>query len=67
MIPPNPLDRTMDWSILAQRQMSASLVVVVHIRPQDSPQVSLPEDDHMVEAFPSDRTDEPFNLSILPW
>jgi hypothetical protein len=43
--PTEPLDRTMDWSILAQRQMSASLVVVVHIRPQDSPQVSFPEDE----------------------
>ena len=65
--PTEPLDRTMDWSIFAQRQMSAGLVVVAHIRPQDSPQVSLPEDDQMVEAFPSDRTDELFNVSILPW
>ena len=65
--PTEPLDRTMDWSILAQRQMSASLVVEAHIRQQDSPQVSFPEDDHRVEAFSSDRTDEPFNVSILPW
>jgi hypothetical protein len=57
----------MDWSILAPRQMSASLVVVAHICRQNSPQVGVPEDDHMVDAFLSDRTDEPFNVSILPW
>jgi hypothetical protein len=65
--PTEPLDRSRDWRILAQRQMSASLVVIAHIRPQDSPQVSFPEDDHMVETLSSDRTDEPLVGSILPW
>src|SRR6266404_4758666 len=64
--PTEPLDRAMDWSVLAQRKMSASLVVIRQIRPQDSPQVSFPEDDHMIEAFPPDRADEPFSVPILP-
>ncbi len=28
--------------------------------------MGFPEDDQMVEAFPSDRADEPLNVSILP-
>ena len=65
--PTEPPDRPMDWSILAQRLMSASLIIVGHIRPQDSPQVGFPEDDHMVKAFPSDRADESLDISVLPW
>jgi hypothetical protein len=30
-------------------------------------QVSLAEDDDMIKAFPSDRADQPFSMSILPW
>jgi hypothetical protein len=29
--------------------------------------VSLAEDDDMIKAFPSDRADQPFSMSILPW
>src|SRR6266404_6000095 len=61
--PTEQLDWSMDRSVLAQRQMSASLIIVGHIRPQDSPQVSFPEDDHIVEAFPPDRADEPLDIS----
>ena len=60
--PPEPLDWSMDRSVLAQRQMSAGLIVVGHIRLQDLPHVGFPEDDHMVEAFPSDRPDQPLNV-----
>jgi hypothetical protein len=55
-----------DWNVLAQRKMSASLVAVRQIRLQVSPQVGFPEDDHMVEAFSPDRADEPLNVSNLP-
>ena len=27
----------------------------------------LAEDDDMIKAFPSDRADQPFSMSILPW
>jgi hypothetical protein len=63
--PADPPDRPVDWSILAQRQPSASLIIVGHIRPQDSPQVGFPEDDHMIKAFPSDRADKPLDISVL--
>ena len=29
--------------------------------------MSLAEDDDMIKAFPSDRADQPFSMSILPW
>ena len=41
-------------------------MVVAHVRLQSLPQVGFPEEDHMVEASPSDRTDEPLNVTILP-
>jgi hypothetical protein len=31
------------------------------------PQVDVSEHSHIVEAFPSDRTDEPLEISVLPW
>jgi hypothetical protein len=30
-------------------------------------QVPLAEHDDMIKAFPSDRADQPFSMSILPW
>ena len=47
--------------------MSASPVVILHIREEYLAQVSLAEYDDMIKAFPSDRTDQPFSMSILPW
>jgi len=30
-------------------------------------QVSFAEDDDMIKTFPSDRTNQPFRMAILPW
>ena len=30
-------------------------------------EVALAEHDNVVKAFPSDRTDQPFGISVLPW
>jgi hypothetical protein len=30
-------------------------------------QVPLAEHDDMIKTFPSDRADQPFSMSILPW
>jgi hypothetical protein len=30
-------------------------------------EVALAEHDNVVEAFPSDRTDQPFGMSVSPW
>ena len=46
--------------------MSARAIVIRHVREEDVAQVSLAEDDDMIKAFPSDRTDQPFNVAVLP-
>src|SRR5260370_37083961 len=34
---------------------------------QQVTEVALAEHNNVVEAFPSDRTDQPFGISVLPW
>src|ERR1700746_1621812 len=46
--------------------MRPYLVVITHVRQQDVTEVALAEDNDVVKAFPSDRTDQPFSISILP-
>ena len=40
--------------------------IIVHIGEEDVAQVPLAEDD-MIKTFPSDRANQPFRMSILPW
>jgi len=65
--PTNSLNRTWDWRVFAQRQVRAHRVVIVQVRKQNVRKVSLTEHDKMVNAFPSDRADQPFGIGILPW
>src|ERR1700760_4952656 len=46
--------------------MRPYLVVITHVRQQDMTEVALAEYNNVVKAFPSDRTDQPFSISILP-
>src|SRR6201981_3524822 len=46
--------------------MRPYLVVITHVRQQDVTEVSIAEHNNVVKAFPSDRTDQPFSISILP-
>jgi hypothetical protein len=48
--------------------MNAQLIIIIidGILAQDSTQVSLPEHDHVVEAFPSDCADQSLRVRILP-
>ena len=46
--------------------MRPYLVVTTHVRQQDVTEVALAEHNNVVKAFPSDRTDQPFGISILP-
>jgi hypothetical protein len=53
--------------ILAQAKMSSRPVVVGQVLLQHPPQVLLAEHDHVIEALPPDRPDDPFAVSVLPW
>src|SRR5260221_3225648 len=47
--------------------MRPYLVVIFHVRQQYMTEVSLAEHNNVVKALPSDRTDQPFGISVLPW
>src|SRR5215475_2061681 len=56
----------MEWGILVQRAMNARFIIIRSIPTQDPAQVRLPEYDHVVETFSSDRADQPLDVRVLP-
>src|SRR6266852_1810020 len=46
--------------------MRAGPIVIFHVTEQQVTEVALAEYNDVVKAFPSDRTDQPFSISILP-
>src|SRR6202048_65779 len=46
--------------------MRPYLVVIIHVRQQYVTEVSLAEHNNVVKAFPSDRTNQPFSICVLP-
>ena len=55
----------MDWGVLAQRAMCPRIIVVDGIATKRPAQMAFPEHDQVVDAFPSDRADQPLRLPIL--
>ena len=45
--------------------MRPYLVVIFHVRQQYMTEVSLAEHNNVVKALPSDRTDQPFGISVV--
>ena len=60
------LNRAMERGVLVQRSMSPRFIIVGSIRAYDAAQVRFPEYDHVVQALPADRANEPLNVSVLP-
>lgn len=58
--------RTRLGAILAEREMRAALVVILKVCRQYTAQVTLIEDDDMIEAFATDRADDAFDVGVLP-
>ena len=52
--------------ILAERKMRTRNVVVVEVAAQNPSHVPFAEDDYVVEAFTPNRSDEAFDIRILP-
>jgi hypothetical protein len=44
-------------------QMRAGPIAIFHVAEQE---VALAEHNNVVQAFPADRSDQPFSISILP-
>jgi hypothetical protein len=60
------LNRPMERGILAQRAMNARFIIISGKLAQDPAQMRLPEHDHVVETFPSDRADQSLDVRVLP-
>src|ERR1700686_1853431 len=46
--------------------MRAGPIVIFHVREQQVTEVAFAEYNDVVKAFPADRADNPFSISILP-
>ena len=53
-------------AILVQREMGAASVVVLKVCRQHTAQVTLIEDDDVIETFAAHRTDDALDVSVLP-
>src|SRR5674476_1432797 len=60
------LNRAMKRGVLVQRLMSPRLIIIGGICAEDSAQVRFTEHDHVVQALPADRANEPLDICILP-
>ncbi len=56
----------MNGCVLFDSEMRANRIVVIRVGRQDAAQMRGVEYDDMVEAFPADRADHAFHVSILP-
>ena len=45
--------------------MRARAIVIFHVRQQQVTEVALAEHNNVVDAFPSNRTDQPFSISVF--
>ena len=61
-----PLDRPRHRTIHVQCPVRAPVMIVVKVFDQEPPQVSLVQDDHVIQAFAADTPDEALHVGILP-
>ena len=60
------VDRPQVGRVLVEGEVGSHLVVVGEIAGQDAAEVSLTEDEHVIQALAPNRADEPFGERILP-
>src|SRR3979490_1779277 len=53
-------------TILGEREMRSRLVVIVKVRRQHAAQMMLIEDDDVIQTFTADRTNDAFDVAVLP-
>jgi hypothetical protein len=61
-----PLNGTKKRYVLGECKMRPDIVVIVAVSPEDPAQMGLAEDDDVIEAFATDRADQPLRMPILP-
>jgi hypothetical protein len=60
------LDRSADRRIFVQREVRSRIFVVLEIVFQDAAQSGFIEDDDVVQAFATNRTEQPLDIRIWP-
>src|SRR5262249_11905539 len=60
------LNCPMERRVFVERAMNSRHIIISSILPKDPTEVPLPEHDHVVETFPSDRADQSLRVRILP-
>src|SRR6476620_1477210 len=53
-------------AVFVEREMRSGVVVILKIARQYAAQVTLVEDDHVIQAFTADRTDQTLDIGVLP-
>jgi len=61
------LDLTRDWCVPIERRAASRLVVVREVLGENPQQMSLIENDHMIQALAANRADPALDVWILPW
>ena len=60
------LNGSTSWCVLIQGQVRAGLVIVAEIIFEQSAQMVVVEDDHMIQALVTNASDHPLDIAILP-
>jgi hypothetical protein len=63
---PRRLDDARERGVVVQSAVGPRMVVIIEVAGQDAPEVGLVEHDHMIQTLASDRTDQSFDIGILP-
>src|SRR5215216_4861802 len=53
-------------AVLVEREMRSGVVVILKIVRQYAAQMTLVEDDNVIQAFTADRTDQTLDIRVLP-
>ena len=68
--PSNELAEPLDWPtarrVLVQGQVCSAFVVIAGVGRSDPAQMTLAEDNGMIEALPADRANQSLRMSVLP-
>jgi hypothetical protein len=57
---------TRPWAVLVEREMRSGAMMILKITRQYAAQVTLVEDDNVIQTFTADRTDETLDVRVLP-
>src|SRR5260370_12818789 len=60
------LHATRSWAVFVEREMRSGVMMILKIARQDAAQVTLVEDDDVIQTFTADRTDETLGVGVLP-